>query len=225
MAYKFNSIQSITIQFAENLATDFAWYFYANKLRYEQREYGRMGVFMNKPAYGLVKTITQMEINRPIYGCLLTIYILAVSFVAPTSALASTQVQDDPFEGYWTTSKLTSVVEINRCDDSLCAEIAWMWDVAVAGRKMMDVNNSAQAKQKMPLVGLQLFSKFRKDGDEWQGRVYNPEDGRTYRATVAVHSRNILRLKGCWGPFCLTRYWHRLRSVPIPTESKLDLRK
>ncbi|MFK8082598.1 MAG: DUF2147 domain-containing protein [Granulosicoccus sp.] len=146
-------------------------------------------------------------------------------FAAPVSAPADTQLQDDPFAGYWTTSNLTSVVEINPCGDSLCAQIAWMWDVAVAGRKMMDEKNSLQAKQKMPLVGLQLFSKFNKDGDKWRGRIYNPEDGRTYRATVSVHGKNILRLKGCWGPFCLTRYWRRLRSIPLPTESMLESRK
>ncbi|MFK7859691.1 MAG: DUF2147 domain-containing protein [Granulosicoccus sp.] len=180
---------------------------------------------MSKSDYGLVKIITRQQIGLPVCLLISSVLMSGFSLTAPAIALASTQAKDYQFDGYWTTSKLTSIVEINRCEDSLCAEIAWMWDVAVGGREMMDIKNSAQAKQKMPLVGLQLFSKFRKDGDKWRGRIYNPEDGRTYRAVVSVHSTNILRLKGCWGPFCLTRYWHRLRSIPIPTESMLDSRK
>ncbi|MFK7995549.1 MAG: DUF2147 domain-containing protein, partial [Granulosicoccus sp.] len=98
-----------------------------------------------------------MKINFRIFGFLLTVFSMAFVLAIPTSVLANAQTQDDLFEGYWTASKLTSVVEISKCKDSLCAEIAWMWDVAVAGRKMMDVKNSAQARQKQPLVGLQLF--------------------------------------------------------------------
>jgi len=155
----------------------------------------------------------------------MSIVFLAFSFAAPTLAHANKQVHDTAFEGSWATSNLTSVVEVNRCKDSLCAEIAWLWDVAVEGRKMTDEKNASQAKQKMPLVGLQLFSKFNKDGADWRGRIYNPEDGRTYRATVTLYSKNILKLKGCWGPFCLTQYWRRLGSIRLPTEITLESRK
>ena len=101
-------------------------------------------------------------------------------------ATASSRVvgQDDAFTGFWTTSNLTSIVEITACDSALCAEIVWLWDVSVAGRKMLDKKNPQESKQKNSLVGRQLFSRFNKDGDRWQGRIYNPEDGRTYRASV-----------------------------------------
>jgi len=141
------------------------------------------------------------------------------------SSSSITVAQDEHFAGYWATSNLTSVVEVSQCDDSLCAEIAWLWDIAVAGRKMLDEKNPQSSKQKKSLLGLQLFSRFKKEDEIWKGRIYNPEDGRTYRASVTARSKNILRVKGCWGPFCLTQTWRRLRSVDVPTEAALKLRK
>ena len=138
--------------------------------------------------------------------------------------LGHADAQDDPFSGYWATSNLTSIVEVTRCEDALCAEIAWLWDISVAGRTMLDEKNPRSSKQTMPMLGLQLFSQFKKDGDSWKGRIYNPEDGRTYRATVTKRGKNILRVKGCWGPFCLTQNWRRLQSISIPTVRNLSLR-
>ena len=152
-------------------------------------------------------------------GMVLTLIVLL--------ATASSHVvgQDDVFTGFWATSNLTSIVEITACDSALCAEIAWLWDVSVAGRQMLDKKNPQKSKQKNPLVGRQLFSRFNKDGDRWQGRIYNPEDGRTYRASVTARGRNALRVKGCWGPFCLTQTWRRLQTVSIPTEDDLESRR
>ena len=152
-------------------------------------------------------------------GSVLTLLVLL--------AAASSQAvgQDDVFTGYWATSNLTSIVEITACDNALCAEIAWLWDVSVAGSKILDKKNPQKSKQKNSLVGRQLFSRFIKNGDGWRGRIYNPEDGRTYRASVTTRGKNALRVKGCWGPFCLTQTWRRLQSVSIPTENDLKLRR
>ena len=151
--------------------------------------------------------------------------IVSASLILLTILSSHAVAQDNVFTGYWATSNLTSIVEITVCDDALCAEIAWLWDVSVAGRKMLDENNPQKSKQNNSLIGRQLFSRFSKDGDGWQGRIYNPEDGRTYRASVTARSRNALRVKGCWGPFCITQTWRRLQSVSIPTVKDLELRR
>ena len=48
-----------------------------------------------------------------------------------------------------------------------------------------------------------------------EGSVSNPEDGRTYRGTINLDG-DILRLRGCAGPFCQTQVWRRLNSIPRP---------
>ena len=155
----------------------------------------------------------------------------------PTPARAAA----DPFEGLWVTSNFASVVEIRRCeasrdaspdastdaspDASLCAELVWLWDVGVARRRKLDEKNPDEGRRDRPMIGSSLFERFRPDGDAWKGRIYNPEDGRTYRATLRRRSADALRLRGCYGPFCRSQTWRRLGSFTLPTPADLGRRR
>lgn len=119
------------------------------------------------------------------------------------------------------TSNFASVVEVSRCGDALCAELRWLWDVGVAGRRGLDDENPDEDLRDRPLIGISLFERFRPDGERWKGRIYNPEDGRTYRATLARRGANALRLRGCLGPFCRSQTWRRLGSFTLPTARDL----
>lgn len=125
-------------------------------------------------------------------------------------------------EGLWVTSSFTSVVRIERADETLEARIVWLWRDAVGGRRTLDENNPSERRRERPLVGLSLFSDMRPDGERWRGRIYNPEDGRRYRATLTPRSADVLRLRGCWGPFCRNQTWRRLESIELPTAEDLD---
>lgn len=149
-----------------------------------------------------------------------TAVILAVSQLASSNAIAQT----DDFEGYWVTPNFNSVVEISHCEKSLCAEIAWLWEIAVAGKQLIDLKNPDSDKRKSSLLGLSLFRSFKQDGNRWRGRIYNPQDGRRYRASVKRINRNLLKLRGCWGPFCQTQRWRRLGSFSMPSEKELEQR-
>ena len=152
--------------------------------------------------------------NIPLHWLLLVIVLLSTSQVVAQSKL----------EGYWATSNFGSVVRIKRCKDSLCANIVWLWEEAVEGRRLFDGKNSDAAKKNKSLIGLQLFKGFKPKGNQWKGRIYNPEDGRRYRATIKQSGHNVLRLKGCWGPFCQSQRWRRLSSIKVPSEADLELR-
>ena len=41
----------------------------------------------------------------------------------------------------------------------------------------------------------------------WRGRVYNPEDGGTYRTEVRPRAGGALEVKGCVAFICRTRVW------------------
>ena len=146
--------------------------------------------------------------------------LAAALAVAPWLVLAGARpasAASDPAEGLWVTSNFASVVELSRCEASLCARLVWLWDVGVAGRRKLDGENPDERLRGRPLVGLPLFERFRSDDDAWKGRIYNPEDGRTYRATLVQRGRDVLRLRGCYGPFCRSQTWRRLGSFTLPT--------
>ncbi len=50
---------------------------------------------------------------------------------------------------------------------------------------------------------------------EWKGKLYNPEDGKTYDGFITVKKPGELTLKGClWGVLCSGETWKRVASAP-----------
>jgi uncharacterized protein (DUF2147 family) len=58
-----------------------------------------------------------------------------------------------------------------------------------------------------------LISGFTADGDAWSGgKIYNPDDGKTYKAKVTPVDANTLKVRGCvFVPLCKTQTWTRVR--------------
>jgi uncharacterized protein (DUF2147 family) len=48
----------------------------------------------------------------------------------------------------------------------------------------------------------------------WQGRVYNPKDGRTYDFWLTVKSEQQITIQGCglYNLVCQTHTWNRVES-------------
>jgi len=64
-----------------------------------------------------------------------------------------------------------------------------------------------------PLVGLRILWDFKKDGDRWSGgKVFDPDNGKTYRCYLAVEEGGKkLKVRGFIGFSILgrTQYWLR----------------
>ena len=117
---------------------------------------------------------------------------LGLSFVGLGHAAAA----DDP-AGYWATEKNESQIHITHCGDKLCGNIFWMKEPADAkGAMKLDKENEDEVKRKRTLLGLQLIS-MKPEDDYWKGSVYNPQNGKTYDATLKILSHNQVELKGC----------------------------
>lgn len=126
--------------------------------------------------------------------------------------------------GYWVTPNFSSVVRVQPCDagEGLCAELVWMYEVAIDGKRMLDKKNPDESLRSRSLIGVSLFKRLRQSDGVWRGRIYNPGDGRHYRASLQQPDANRLRLRGCWGPFCKRQTWRRLNSVRLPTQQELE---
>jgi uncharacterized protein (DUF2147 family) len=140
----------------------------------------------------------------------------AVLVVSGSHALAASA---DP-TGYWMKpdAERESKIHVFKCGKSktqLCAKIAWLKDPKDSrGRPLHDVRNQTPSLRDRPIVGLAIFSGLTPSGPStWTGKIYNPEDGQTYSATLTVLSRKQILLKGCkaW-LLCGERQW--LRTSP-----------
>jgi sterol desaturase/sphingolipid hydroxylase (fatty acid hydroxylase superfamily) len=118
---------------------------------------------------------------------------------APARAQAAPSIYDD-----WATRGLGGVVHLTPCASDrarLCGRLIWVWDPA-------DVRPGS--------VGAMILRDFAWDGAAWRGgAVFNPEDGRTYSGSIRLEG-DVLRLRGCAGPFCQSQAWRRLSSIPRP---------
>lgn len=113
--------------------------------------------------------------------------------------------------GRWVTPGASAIVEIAPCGGApdLCGTIRWLWDnVDDKGRPRGDDRNSDPSLRSRPLVGLSILSGLaRTAGGGWEGRIYNPEDGQTYRATVRRPTADTLTIEGCVLFICQKQVW------------------
>lgn len=115
---------------------------------------------------------------------------------APASAVSSA---NDP-HGVWLRPEGGEQFSFYDCDGGLlCA-------------RLVSVAKPEDAKS----VGTVILRGASKSGpNEWKGKLYNAEDGKTYEGYVSLRSANELRLKGClWGVLCSGETWTRVAAAP-----------
>ncbi|WP_375462190.1 DUF2147 domain-containing protein [uncultured Enterovirga sp.] len=119
----------------------------------------------------------------------------------------------DP-SGVWLTEDKRARVRVEKCgsaQDRLCGYIVWLKPDTKSDRKgpLLDVNNPDPKKAKRPVVGHQLILGLKaNDDDQYEGSIYNADDGKTYDVTIWLEKPGDLKVKGCLiGFLCSTQSW------------------
>ncbi|MBM3929337.1 MAG: DUF2147 domain-containing protein [Sphingomonadales bacterium] len=131
--------------------------------------------------------------------------LFAAALLIPAAAIAAPA----PVTGRWLTVEGKAIVEIAPCGAQLCGRIVKVLKPRPGG-PAVDANNPDPARRNQPIEGLSILTGFTAKGDRWGGRIYDPESGRTYRSELIAEG-NTLKVKGCFGPFCKSQDWTRLR--------------
>jgi uncharacterized protein (DUF2147 family) len=115
--------------------------------------------------------------------------------------------------GVWFTHKAKAKVQITKCGAGLCGRIVWLRQAHDSrGRPVLDERNRNRQLRKRPVLGLRTFTGLQPMGPgRWTGLIYNPEDGRTYRANLMMSGTGAIRVEGCrvGGSACGARNWVR----------------
>jgi uncharacterized protein (DUF2147 family) len=120
--------------------------------------------------------------------------------------------------GVWATEKHDAHIELHGCGGLVCGRIVWVKTPTKAnGEPERDDNNPDPALRQRPILGLPLIwglapvagAPGRYEG----GKVYNPEDGRTYGAEITLLGDGRLRMRGYFGIPLLggSEIWTRVR--------------
>ncbi len=128
-------------------------------------------------------------------------------------AAAPTAIADDGVLGRWATPGVAAIVDLAPCagTSTLCGAVRWLWDaVDEKGRPRLDTQNPDTSLRTRPLLGLSILSGLAPaPGGGWAGRIYNPEDGQTYRATVRRNGPDVLLVEGCVLFICQKQVWRK----------------
>lgn len=120
--------------------------------------------------------------------------------------------------GLWYTPDRMSIIEISDCGDgSPCGVVTW---VNTEHGMTVDSENRDHDLRGRPMIGVTLLHGFEKAAHRWgSGAIYNPENGRTYRARLELESNDLLAVSGCLGPICKKLHWERAEELPSLAEA------
>lgn len=122
------------------------------------------------------------------------------------ATLATPAVAQSHIDGTYVDSGGYVEITVARCGDYRCGTITRIIR-RKPGEPDNDVHNDDPALRSRPILGIRLLTNLRWDDGVWRGRVYNPEDGNTYRTEVRPGANGALEVKGCVTLFCRTRVW------------------
>ena len=149
---------------------------------------------------------------------------LAIACLLAASPVLADELKQGP-SGEWATQGYSARVRVAPCPGdttALCGEIVWLWNpLDDDGTQLRDSHNPKADLRQRPLIGLHILSSVRRDTTfktiRWVGTIYDPESGRTYRATLTRSSDDILEVEGCVLFVCRSQTWRRAASLcPSP---------
>lgn len=136
--------------------------------------------------------------------------ILAGGYTCLTPALAA-----DP-TGDWRVADGVANIRVAQCNGSMWGAVAW--EKKPGGR---DENNPDVSKKNRPTLGMVTLIDMKKKAgaEQWEGQVYNAQDGQIYSATITPVGTDQLEIKGCvMGFLCGGETWTRV-GPPIPSST------
>jgi uncharacterized protein (DUF2147 family) len=118
----------------------------------------------------------------------------------------------DAIAGIWLSDTRDGHVEIKPCGPALCGHIVSIMDPKVPA-DAHDVYNQQPNERTRTICGLQILGNLKKDGDAWEGWVYDPHQGRgrTYDVEIKLQDADTLIVHGYLGVKLLgeTKLWTR----------------
>lgn len=141
--------------------------------------------------------------------------MLLTVFLCATMATFAQAAEGDKILGIWLSENKNGKIQIYKAGDKYFGKLIWgktMFEAdGVTSRK--DTKNSDASLRNRNLKDLVILSNMDYDDGEWtDGKVYDPEKGKTYSCTMKLNG-NQLNLRGYVGVSLLgrTSVWTRIQ--------------
>ena len=123
----------------------------------------------------------------------------------------------DEIVGTWFNTKKDGKVEIYKAGEKYYGQIVWLKEPLDenTGEPKTDINNPDDANHKVAIIGLKVLKNFEYKGDGiWEdGKIYDPENGKTYSCKMTLRDSEHLDVRGFVGFSLLGRTENWTRTV------------
>jgi uncharacterized protein (DUF2147 family) len=111
------------------------------------------------------------------------------------------QTKADDIVGVWLTSgKEPAKIQVYRSGDKYYGKIMWLKFPEESGMPRLDSKNPDKSKRNQKIIGMLILKNFRFDDDEWNdGKIYDPESGKTYSCNMSLTDNKTLKVRGFIG--------------------------
>ena len=131
---------------------------------------------------------------------------LALASAASLVLLSSAAPAQRSIDGTYLDAGGYVEITVRRCGNARCGDITRIVRRKPGGFDN-DEHNDNPALRDRPILGVRILQNLRWNDGAWRGRVYNPEDGGTYRAVVRPGRGGNLEVEGCVTVFCRGVTW------------------
>jgi uncharacterized protein (DUF2147 family) len=130
--------------------------------------------------------------------------LLSVALLALIAAPATAAT---PVTGKWITAERDSIIEIGTCGDTVCGKVLRLLKLNSDGKMPTDGNNPNPALRSRPVQGIMILTGFTDGGGVWNGRIYDPKSGKSYKSKLNRNPDGSLNVQGCVAFFCQAFKW------------------
>ena len=129
--------------------------------------------------------------------CQFTSVILFLSIsLSPTAHAQS----EDAILGTWFNTDKSAKIEILQNESEFMGKIIWLEPEGKDSKTILDSENSDPKLRERPIMGLTILQGLKYGDGIWKdGKIYDPESGKTYSCELKLKNNNILEVKGYLG--------------------------
>lgn len=145
------------------------------------------------------------------------VFVLLGSLVSFRPGSTNATDNSDAVVGTWLNGTKRGHIQIHKQGDKYFGKVVWLIEPndPMTKKPKVDKNNPDAKLQSRPLMNMDIMTNFEFDGGNvWdEGKIYNPEDGKTYSCKMTLKNPNTLDVRGYVGISLIgkTQVWTRIK--------------